>query len=191
MQDGLAVGVVDRVDDRDRRAAFDDELALIARLSAALRVEDRAVERDAARRRRRRPSPASRAGRRRRGTGSRSSDEHLGSAALRLEPCGDRQVLLAQEGRVEQLRGVARAGIAKKRHDRVARPELARKPDRAGDVDPRRAAEQQALLDDEVEDDRQRLLVGDLVGDVDRRAFEIGGDAALADALGDRGARGS
>ena len=32
----------------------------------------------------------------------------------------------------------------------------------------------------EVEDDRQRLLVRDLVGEVDRRAFEIGGDPALA-----------
>ncbi len=58
VQDGLAVGVVDRVDDRDRRAALEDELALIARLSAALRVEDGAVERDPARVRRRRPSPA-------------------------------------------------------------------------------------------------------------------------------------
>ena len=39
-----------------------------------------------------------------------------------------------------------------------------------------------------VEHDLHRLLVGDPIGDVDRRAFEIAGDAALADALGDRGA---
>ena len=39
---------------------------------------------------------------------------------------------------------------------------------------------------EQVEHDRQRFLVGDLVGVVDRRALEVGGDAALADALGDR-----
>ena len=43
---------------------------------------------------------------------------------------------------------------------------------------------------DQVEDDRQRFLVGDLVGDVGRETFEIGGDAALADAFGDRAAFG-
>ncbi len=51
---------------------------------------------------------------------------------------------------------------------------------------PRGAADQQAFLDGEIEHDRQRLLVRNLVGEVDRRAFEIGGHAALADALGDR-----
>ena len=65
-----------------------------------------------------------------------------------------------------------------------------RQPDRAGDVDAGRAAQAQAFVLQQVEDDRQRLLVGDLVGVVDRRAFEIGGDAALADAFGDRGAFG-
>ena len=69
-------------------------------------------------------------------------------------------------------------------------PELARQPDRAGDVDAGRAAEAQALLLDQVEDDRQRLLVGDLPGEVGREAFEIGGDAALPDAFGDRAAFG-
>ena len=43
---------------------------------------------------------------------------------------------------------------------------------------------------EQVEDDRHRFLVGNLIGDVDRRAFEIFGDAALADAFGDRGAFG-
>ena len=48
----------------------------------------------------------------------------------------------------------------------------------------------EALVLEQVEDDRQRLVVRDLEGAVDRRAFEIGGDAALADAFGDRGAFG-
>ena len=43
---------------------------------------------------------------------------------------------------------------------------------------------------DQVEDDRQRFLVGDLEGEVRREAFEIGGDAALPDAFGDRAALG-
>src|SRR5580693_6967695 len=41
---------------------------------------------------------------------------------------------------------------------------------------------------EQVENNRYRLRIGNLVGDVDRRIFEIPGDAALADALGDRGA---
>src|SRR5271165_467647 len=48
VQDGLAVGVVDRVDDRDGRTTSHNEVALIARLPAALGVEHRAVERHAA-----------------------------------------------------------------------------------------------------------------------------------------------
>ena len=68
----------------------------------------------------------------------------------------------------------------------MARAQFLGEPDRAGDVDARRAAEQQALMLGQVEDDRQRLFVGDLIGEIDRRALEIGGDAALADALGDR-----
>src|SRR5271166_6774450 len=40
---------------------------------------------------------------------------------------------------------------------------------------------------DQIEHDGDRLLVGDLKGDVDGRAFEIPGDAALADPFGDRG----
>ena len=39
---------------------------------------------------------------------------------------------------------------------------------------------------EQIEDDRQRFLVRDLEGHVDRRALEVRGDAALADALGDR-----
>ena len=46
----------------------------------------------------------------------------------------------------------------------------------------------QSFLFDEVEDEAQRLLVRNAVGEIDRRGLEIGGDARLADALGDRGA---
>ena len=58
VQDRLAVGVVDRVDDRDRRAVVEDEDSLIARLPAALRIEDRPVERDPPRLGERALSPA-------------------------------------------------------------------------------------------------------------------------------------
>ena len=61
---------------------------------------------------------------------------------------------------------------------------------RAGDIDAGRAAEAKAFVLEQIEDDRHGLLVGNLKGDVDRHAFEIGGDAALADAFGDRGAFG-
>ena len=70
----------------------------------------------------------------------------------------------------------------------MAGTKLAGEMKRAGDVDPRRAAEQQTFLHDQIEDDRQRLLVGNLVGEIDRRAFQVGGDPVLANALGDRGA---
>ena len=43
------VRVVDRIDDRDRPAVSEDDLALIARLSAPLRIEIGAVEHNPAR----------------------------------------------------------------------------------------------------------------------------------------------
>ena len=46
----------------------------------------------------------------------------------------------------------------------------------------------QTFVRHEVEDDRHRLVVGNLIGEVDRRAFQVGGDPALPDSLGDRGA---
>src|SRR5208283_5462308 len=70
----------------------------------------------------------------------------------------------------------------------MARSEIAREPDRASDVDPGRAAEQQPLLDHEIEDDRQRLFVRNLAREVDRPALEAGGHPALSDALVDAGA---
>ena len=72
----------------------------------------------------------------------------------------------------------------------MARSQVARQPDRPGDVDAARAAETESFLLDEVEEDRQRLGVGDLVGVVDGDALEVACDAALADALRDRGALG-
>ena len=48
VEDRLPVRVVDRIDDRDCLAAVDDQGALIAGLAAALRVEDRPIERDPA-----------------------------------------------------------------------------------------------------------------------------------------------
>ena len=71
----------------------------------------------------------------------------------------------------------------------MAGAEFAGEMDGAGDVDARRSAEQQPFLNHQIEHDRQRLLVGDLVGEINRRAFKIGGDPVLADALGDGGAR--
>jgi hypothetical protein len=61
-------------------------------------------------------------------------------------------------------------------------------PDRAGDVDAGRAAHHHAFLLRQGEDDLQRLVVVNPIGEIGREAFQIGGDAALADPLGDRGA---
>src|SRR5437667_1503168 len=69
-------------------------------------------------------------------------------------------------------------------------PELPRGPDRAYDIDAGGAAEDQALFGDQAEQHRQHLLVRHLEPAVDRRALEVLGEAALADALGDRVPRG-
>ncbi len=58
---------------------------------------------------------------------------------------------------------------------------------RAQHVERRGAAEAEALLLDQIVEHRQPILVLDAVGFIDDDAFEIGGDAALADAFGDRG----
>ncbi|MGO8279565.1 hypothetical protein ACC761_39475, partial [Rhizobium ruizarguesonis] len=62
--------------------------------------------------------------------------------------------------------------------------------DRAGNVDRCRAAEAEALVLDEVEEIRKRFGIRDQIGIVRRETLEIGGDAALANALGDRGSLG-
>src|SRR5580700_2321727 len=105
-----------------------------------------------------------------------------------LEPARHRQLLLAQKIRVEQFRLVARAVVSQDRHDGVAGAELLGEADGTGDVDAGRAAEAQPLVLEQIEDDRYRFGVGDLIGGVDRRIFQVLGDAALADAFGDRGA---
>ena len=63
---------------------------------------------------------------------------------------------------------------------------VARHADGPGDVDPRRDAHAEPFLGQQIEDDRQRLGVGDIVGHVDRQPFEIGGDPALPDAFRNR-----
>ena len=75
---------------------------------------------------------------------------------------GYRQVFLAQEIRIEQLRLIARAVVGKDGHDGVAGAEFLGQPDGAGDIDAGRAAEAQAFVLEQVEDDRQRFFVGDL-----------------------------
>ena len=187
VQDRRAVGVVDRVDDFDLAPVGEDELAAVARLAAAARVEHSGVEGDPGRRRRRRRALRPRAGRARRGTAV-GSQEGLRDDGAAVEPSRRREILLAQERRIEQLRGVARPRVGENGDDRAAGTELARQPDGAGDVDARRAAEQQSFLLDQVEDDPQRFVVGDAVGEIDRGRLEIAGDARLADPFGDRGA---
>src|SRR5471032_1167543 len=98
-------------------------------------------------------------------------------AACSLHPGRQRQVLLAQEGRVEQLRLVAAAAVGEDRDDGLAGAELLGELHRAHDVDGGRAAQHQPLMLDQVEQHGQRLLIGDLVGHVDRRAFEVLGNA--------------
>ena len=49
MQNGRPVGVVDRAHDRDGHPVLEHQRALVAALPSALGIENRAVERDAAR----------------------------------------------------------------------------------------------------------------------------------------------
>src|SRR5882672_2839230 len=60
----------------------------------------------------------------------------------------------------------SRLAVGEDRDDRAARPELLRKPDGTGDVDPGRAAEIEPFLDQQVEHQGDRLAVGDLEGRV-------------------------
>ena len=68
----------------------------------------------------------------------------------------------------------------------MAGAEVLGEPNGAGDVDRGRAAEAEAFFLYQVEDVGQRFGIADLVAEVGREAFEVRGDAALADALGDR-----
>ena len=105
-----------------------------------------------------------------------------------LQPWRDRQALGLEELPVEQPRLVAGGGIAQHGDDGLAGTELLGQPDRAGDIHSRRGAQCQPLVLDQRIYGAHRFLVGDPESLVDRKAFEVGGDPALADALGDRAA---
>src|SRR4030095_11832101 len=102
-----------------------------------------------------------------------------------VEPSGDRQAFLTQEFGVEQPTLVAGAVIGENRDDGMTGPEVASKTNGACDIDAARSAEAEPFLAQQVEDDGQRLRVGNLVGLIDLGAFEIGGDPSLTDPFGD------
>src|SRR5260370_6985651 len=85
---------------------------------------------------------------------------------------------------------MARVVVGQHRYDGVPRPKLAREPDRPGDVDARGSPEAEALVLEQIENERHGLRVGNLIGDVDRCAFHVLGDATLPDPFRDRGAFG-
>src|SRR5262249_47525584 len=87
-----------------------------------------------------------------------------------FHPGRDRQIFLAQEVGVEELGLITLATVGQDGDDGLAGPKIARQSNCAYDVDGRRAAKHQPLMHHEIEQDGQRVLVGDLVGGVDRRA---------------------
>src|SRR5512143_4334173 len=98
-----------------------------------------------------------------------------------VEPPGHRQVAGAKKGRVEELALIAGAVVAEHGDDHVAGAERAGDADGAGDVDARGAADAQPFLGEQIEDHLHRFRIAHLQGLVDRRALEVGGDAALTD----------
>src|SRR5690554_4438922 len=90
---------------------------------------------------------------------------HL-DAGLPFHPFRHRQLLVAQEVRVEQARLVACAVVAQYGHDPLARTQLASQPDSAGDVHAAGGADANSFLLDQSEDDAQRLVVGDAEGEI-------------------------
>src|SRR3974390_161586 len=94
-----------------------------------------------------------------------------------LEPRRGGEIARLEEFRVEELGLIAGARIGKDRDDRVTGSELASQPDRAADIDPRRAAKNKPLLLDEGEYDRQHLGIGDLILPIGREPFEVLGFA--------------
>src|SRR5262245_11690499 len=81
-----------------------------------------------------------------------------------LEPAWNRRAFMAQKCRIEQLRLAARAVVGKDRHDGLAGAEILREPHRTRDIDRARSAEAEPLMLEQIEDERQRLLVGNEVG---------------------------
>src|ERR1051325_4769910 len=78
-----------------------------------------------------------------------------------LEPLRHGQVLRTQEVGIVKLRLVTRAGVAQERDDRLARPQILRETNCARDIDRRRAAEAKPFVLEQIENVRDRLLVGD------------------------------
>src|SRR5215467_7540848 len=107
-----------------------------------------------------------------------------------FQPLRDWKSLGSKEIGIEQLGLIARAVVAKHGDDGMAGAKLLGEPNCTGHIDARGAAEAKAFVLQQVENHRHRLLVGDLIRDVDWHAFEILCDAALTDPLGDRGAFG-
>src|SRR5215469_18734560 len=87
-----------------------------------------------------------------------------------LQPTRAGQLPQLEEGRVEHLALVARAAVGQDGDDGMARPQLPRHPDGAGDVDAGRAAEAEPFFLQQVEYNGQPFGVGNLIGEVDRGA---------------------
>src|SRR5215217_6185609 len=66
--------------------------------------------------------------------------------------------------------------------------EVARKTDGAGNVDSARSADANSFLINEIENQLNGLGIGNLIGEIRRKAFKVGGDSALTDPFGDRAA---
>src|ERR1043166_5806767 len=118
-----------------------------------------------------------------------SSHERSFDVGAALEPRRHREVLRAQELRVEQLRLITRAVIGENGDDGMSRAQFLGELDCAADVDTRRAAEAQAFVLQQVENDRYRLFIRNDVGLVDLDIGDDGRDAPKPYALGDRVAR--
>ncbi len=87
--------------------------------------------------------------------------------------------------RVEQLRLIAGSKIGENGDDGVAGPHVSGETNRAGDIDSARSAEAQPLVLQQVEDDRDRFLVGNQICLVDLDVLDQVGHASKPDALGD------
>ena len=98
----------------------------------------------------------------------------------------NRQALAAQKFWIEQFLLVAGTVVGEDRHDRMPGAKVLCQSDGSGNIDARRPAHAKTLVFHQIEQDRQRLFVGDLVGVIDRRPFEISRDPPLTDTLDDR-----
>ena len=96
------------------------------------------------------------------------------------------QALLREPFAIEQARLILRAVVAQDRHDGVTGTEPPRDLHGRRHVDAAGAAEEQTFVAQQAIDGAHALDVGHMQRVVDRRAFEIRGDAADADAFGDR-----